>query len=213
MGNCPLLTIINMDRTNLGVEPFSPEIVVNPRVKALRLGWNNNMNDECLKMVSYVCPNLEALNVTYCPGITEEGLLQILKNCLQVRCLEISKCQGVKNLELHFELPKLEVLQAEGLTIDDETLASIGKRCGRLSRLNLEGCLNVTARGVEGVIVNCKVLKEMNLRWCNNVSLDIVAWIVLSRPSLKKVTLPCVSVPSANQKDFFLRHGCLVCQG
>ncbi|KAL4332971.1 hypothetical protein GQ457_07G032500 [Hibiscus cannabinus] len=213
MGNCPLLTIINMERTNLGVEAFSAEIVVNPRVKALHLGWNNNMNDECLKMASYVCPNLEVLNVTYCSGITEEGLLQILKNCLQIRCLEISKCQGVNNLELHFELPKLEVLQAEGLAIDDETLASIGKRCGRLSRLNLEGCLNVTARGVEGLIVNCKALKEMNLRWCNNVSLDIVAWMVLSRPSLRKVTLPCGSVPTANRKDFFLRHGCWVCQG
>ncbi|KAK8581294.1 hypothetical protein V6N12_071524 [Hibiscus sabdariffa] len=74
---------------------------------------------------------------------------------------------------LDFELPGLEVLQAEGLPIDDETLASIGKRCGRLSRLNLEGCLNVTTS------VNCKELKEMNLRWCNNVSVvvDFVALV------------------------------------
>lgn len=105
------------------------------------------------------------------------------------------------------------IFPAEGLAINDEALASIGKRCGRLSRLNLEGCLNVTARGVEGVIVNCKALKEMNLRWCNNVSVDIVAWMVLSRPSLRKITLPCGSVPTANQRNFFLRHGCLVCQG
>ncbi|KAK5830923.1 F-box/LRR-repeat protein 3 [Gossypium arboreum] len=213
MGNCPLLTIINMERTNLGVEAFPAEIVVNPRVKSLHLGWNNNLNDECMKMASYVCPNLEVLDVTYCSGITEEGILEVLKSCVQIRCLEISRCQGVNNLELDFELPKLEVLQAEGLAINDEGLASIGKRCGRLSRLNLEGCLNVTARGVEGVIVNCKALKEMNLRWCNNVSVDIVAWMVLSRPSLRKITLPCGSVPTANQRNFFLRHGCLVCQG
>ncbi|KAE8688210.1 calponin-like proteiny domain-containing protein [Hibiscus syriacus] len=213
MGNCPLLTIINMERTNLGVEAFPAEIVVNPRVKALHLGWNNNLNDECLKMASCVCPSLEALNITYCSGVTKEGILEILKNCLQIRCLEISKCQGVNNLELDFELPKLEVLQAEGLAIDDESLASIGKRCGQLSLLNLAGCLNVTASGVGSVIMNCKTLKEMNLRWCNNVSVDIVAWMVLSRPSLRKITLPCASVPTANQSNFFLRHGCLVCQG
>ncbi|KAE8710942.1 calponin-like proteiny domain-containing protein [Hibiscus syriacus] len=194
-----------MERTNLGVESVPAEIVGNPRVKTLHLGWNNKLNDECLKMASYVCPNLEVLNVTYCSGITKEGILQII-------CLEISKCRGVNNLELDFELPKLEVLQAEGLAIDDGTLASIGKRCGRLSRLNLEGCLNVTARGVEGVILNCKALKEMTLRWCNNVSLDIVAWMVLSS-NLRKITLPCGSVPTANKKDFFLRHGCSVCQG
>ncbi|KAL4278890.1 hypothetical protein GQ457_03G042330 [Hibiscus cannabinus] len=120
----------------------------------------------------------------------------------------ISKCQGINNLVLDFELPGLEVLP-----VDDQTLASIGKRCGRLSRLNSEGCLNVATGGVEAVIVNCKELKVMNLRWCNNVSVDVVAWLVLSRPSLRKITLPCASLLTANQRNFFLRHGCLVCQG
>ncbi|KAK8678848.1 hypothetical protein V6N13_144328 [Hibiscus sabdariffa] len=78
MGNCPSLTIINTERTNLGVKAFPAETVVNPRVKALHLGWSNNLNDECLKMASYVCPNLEALDVVYCLGITEECILDIL---------------------------------------------------------------------------------------------------------------------------------------
>ncbi|XWS16515.1 hypothetical protein CRYUN_Cryun34aG0095100 [Craigia yunnanensis] len=211
--NCPLLNIINMERTNIGVEEFPTEIVVNPRVKSLYLAWNNSLNDECIKMAAYVCPNLEALDVTYCSGITEEGILAILKGCLQIRCLQINRCEGVKNLEIDFELPKLEVLQAEGLGINDEALTSISKRCCWLSHLNLEGCLNVTARGVEGVIVNCKALKEMNLRWCNNVSADIVVWMVLSRPSLRKITLPRGSFPTVNQRKFFLGHGCLVCEG
>lgn len=211
--NCPLLNVINMERTNLGVEEFSAEVVVNPRVKSLYLARNNNLNDECIKMAAYVCPNLEALDVTYCSGITEEGILAILKSCLHIRCLKVDRCEGVKNLGIDFELPKLEVLQAEGLGIDDEALTKISKRCRRLSHLDLEGCLNVTAKGVEGVIVNCKALKEMNLRWCNNVSVDIVAWMVLSRPSLRKITLPCGSVPTVNQRNFFLRHGCLVCKG
>ncbi|XVE89182.1 hypothetical protein DITRI_Ditri19aG0130100 [Diplodiscus trichospermus] len=211
--NCPLLSTINMQRTNLGVEEFPTEIVVNPRVKSLHLAWNYSLNDECIKMAANICPSLEVLDVTNCSGITEEGVLAVLKSCLHIRCLEINRCNGIKNLEIDFELPKLEVLQAGGLGINDEALTLIGKRCFRLSHLNLEGCLNVTARGVEGVILNCKALKEMNLRWCNNVSLDIVSWMVLSRPSLRKVTLPCGSAPTVNQKNFFLRHGCLVCEG
>ncbi|XP_022714758.1 F-box/LRR-repeat protein 3-like [Durio zibethinus] len=211
--NCPLLSTINMERTNLGVEEFPTEIVVNPRVKSLHFAWNNSLNDECIKMAAHVCPNIEVLDVTYCSGITEEGILAVLKSCLQIRCLEISRCEGVKNLEIDFELPKLEVLEAEGLGITDEALTLIGKSCCRLSHLNLEGCLNVTARGVEGVVVKCKALKEMNLRWCNNVSVDIVVWMVLSRPSLRKITPPCGSVPTVNQREFFLRHGCLVRKG
>ncbi|XP_021298268.1 F-box/LRR-repeat protein 15 [Herrania umbratica] len=211
--NCPLLSVINMERTNLGVEEFPTEIVVNPRVKSLYLAWNNSLNDECIKKAAYVCPNLEVLDVTYCSCITEKGILGILKSCLHIRCLEINRCEGIKNLEIDFELPRLEVLQAEGLGINDEALTLIGKRCCRLSHLNLEGCFNVTARGVEGVVLNCKALKEVNLRWCNNVSVHIVAWMVFSRPSLRKITLPCGSVPTVNQRNFFLRHGCLVCKG
>lgn len=210
--NCPLLSVINMERTNLGVEEFPTEIVVNHRVKSLYFASNNSLNDECMKMVAYACPNLETVDVTYCSGITEEGILGILKSCLQIRCLKINRCEGIKNLEIDFELPKLEALQAEGLRINDEALTLISKRCCQLSHLNFEGCLNVTARGVESVIVNCKVLKEMNLRWCNNVSVDIVAWMVLSRPSLRKITPPCGYVPTVNQRNFFLRHGCLVCK-
>ncbi|XP_022720759.1 F-box/LRR-repeat protein 20-like [Durio zibethinus] len=100
--NCPLLSIINMGRTNLGVEEFPTEIVVNPRVKSLYFAWNNSLNDECIKMAANVCPNLEALDVTYFSGITEEGILAILKSCLQIRCLQISRCEGVKNLEIDF---------------------------------------------------------------------------------------------------------------
>ncbi|OMO52900.1 Leucine-rich repeat, cysteine-containing subtype [Corchorus capsularis] len=211
--NCPLLSIINMERTNLGLEEFPTEIVVNPRVRSLYLAWNNSLNDECLERVAHVCPNLEMLDVTYCSGITEKGILGILKSCWQIRCLEINRCEGIKNLEIDFELPKLEVLEVEGLGIDDEALTSIGKRCSRLLHLNLEGCPNVTSRGVEGVVGSCKLLKEINLRWCNNLSADIAAWMVFSRPSLRKITLPCGSVPSVSQRTFFLRHGCLLCQG
>ena len=110
--NCPSPSVINMEITNLGVEEFPTEIVVNPRAKSLYLAWNNSLNDECIKMAAYVCPNLEALDFTYCSGITEEGILAILKSCSQIRCLEINRCEGVKNFEIDLELPKLEVLQA-----------------------------------------------------------------------------------------------------
>ncbi|GLU22003.1 hypothetical protein SLE2022_381060 [Rubroshorea leprosula] len=210
--NCPLLNTINMERTNLGVEEFSTEVVVQAHVKSLFLSGNNSLNDECIKKVAYVCPNLEVLDLACCFNLTEEGIIEILKGCQQIRSLEINVCREVKNLQIDFEVPRLEVLKAQKLIIDDEALAFIGKRCPRLSKLDLKGCFNVTAKGVKEVILNCRALKELNLRWCDNVRINNVAWMVCSRPSLRKIIVPPCYLPGMKEKDFLLRHGCLVCE-
>ncbi|XP_037492230.1 F-box/LRR-repeat protein 20 [Jatropha curcas] len=223
--NCPLLEDVKMERTNLGVEEFSTDLrtnlgveefstdlVINPRIRSLKLTGNNSLSDECLKNIALCCPHLQLLEISYCPTITEEGVKEVLKNCSEIRNLEMNRCTGIKNLDINFKVPKLEVLQVQGPAIDDEALAIIAKRCQRLSHLNLEGCLNVTAKGVKEVVQNCTRLREINLKWCDNVKANIVSYMVCSRPSLRKIIPPCEFFPTDEHTRFFLRHGCLVCK-
>ncbi|WCJ40423.1 RNI-like superfamily protein [Euphorbia peplus] len=213
LGNCRFLEDIEMERTNLGVEEYSGDLTINPRIKNLKLVGNNSMSDECLEKIGLCCPNLELLDVSYCPTITEEGIIAVLRNCNGVTHLEMNRCMGIKNFEISFELPKLETLHVQGPGVDDETLVVIAKRCQRLLHLNLEGCLNVTAKGVNEVVQNCTRLREINLKWCDNVKEDSFASMVFSRPSLRKIIPPSGHMVTDNQVDFFLRHGCLICKG
>jgi F-box/leucine-rich repeat protein 2/20 len=156
---------------------------------------------------------LQELKISHCPTITEEGIREVLRSCGEIRHLEMNHCSGIKCLDIDFELPKLEVVQAEGPVLDDEALMMIAKRCHGLLQLDLEGCLNVTIKGVNGVVQSCMRLREINLKWCDNVKVDIIPRMVFSRPSLRKIIPPCRFIPTDKQNKFFLRHGCLVCKG
>ncbi|KAJ4718575.1 putative F-box/LRR-repeat protein [Melia azedarach] len=210
--DCPSLTEIKMETTNLGLDDFMTDLVVNPRVKSLHLARNGNLSDQFLRRVALLCPNLQMLDVSHCSGITEEGIGEILRSC-ELKHLEINACRQVYDLGIAFELPKLEVLRALGSGFNDDSLLTVANTCCRILHLDLENCLNVTTNGVREVVENCRTLREINLRWCDGVNIDIVAWMVFSRPSLRKIIPPCGFAPTESQRDFFLRHGCLVCKG
>ncbi|XP_031285253.1 F-box/LRR-repeat protein 2-like [Pistacia vera] len=210
--NCPLLNEVKMEVTNLGIEEFTNDLKINPRVKALHLAGNGNLSDEFLKKVALLCPSLQVLDLSCCLGITEEGIGEILRNCREVRHLEIYFCRQLNNLGIDFELPKLEVLLASASGLNEDGLTTIANNCGRLLYLNLDKCLNVTTNGVVKVVVNCISLREINLKW-SNVNVGIVAWMVFTRPSLRKIIPPGGFTPSDNQRSYFFNHGCLVCKG
>uniref|UniRef100_A0A6M2EQW7 F-box/LRR-repeat protein 15-like leucin rich repeat domain-containing protein n=1 Tax=Populus davidiana TaxID=266767 RepID=A0A6M2EQW7_9ROSI len=213
VSNCSLLKDVKMERTNLGVEEFLVDYGINPCLMSLNLARNESLSDECIKKIAFCCPNLQELKISHCPTITEEGIREVLRSCGEIRHLEMNHCSGIKCLDIDFELPKLEVVQAEGPVLDDEALMMIAKRCHGLLQLDLEGCLNVTIKGVNGVVQSCMKLREINLKWCDNVKVDIIPRMVFSRPSLRKIIPPCRFIPTDKQNKFFLRHGCLVCKG
>lgn len=211
--NCPLLNEFKMIGTNLGAQDLTTSFAVNPRVKSLNLARNSCLDNDTISMFVASCPNLKFLDLSYCLNITEEGISEILKRCSEIRYLRIKCCSGIKTLLIDYEPSNLEVLCARELSIDDDGLAMIGNRCSRLLQLDLTGCSNVTAKGVREVVQKCRVLREINLKGCNNVEIDIIAWMVFSRPSLRRIVPPRGFVPSESQRNLFLRHGCLVCEG
>ena len=211
---CPgLLQCMRMEGTNFGVEDYSKELgFVKSRIKSLYISGNHNLRDECLLKISRHCPFVETLAVDHCPAITGDGVLEVLRNSGELTSLDISGCSGIKCVDaLDFELPKLETLRACGTWIDDQALGLISKRCPRLLRLDLKGCLNVTSRGVKEVVQRCTRLREINLSNCE-VDDGIFIWMVCANPSLRKIVPPCCFSPTKELHKFLLRHGCVICQ-
>ncbi|KAK3427776.1 hypothetical protein EUGRSUZ_F03944 [Eucalyptus grandis] len=189
---CPLLKEIKMEKTNLKKDNANEsDIAANYRVRSLNISRNVNLTDECLKKIACVCPGLQYLNVGYCAEITGDGITGVLKSCPEIKHLEINHCRNTENLRVDFELPRLEVLRAEGSALNDQQLGAIGKSSCHLKRLDLSNCLNLSTVGVKEVVSHCKTLREINLKRYNlNVDIVVLAEMVFKRRSFFNLPLP-----------------------
>ncbi|XP_038896161.1 F-box/LRR-repeat protein fbxl-1 [Benincasa hispida] len=208
--NCPTLTDINMKIVNLKKEEHYTTDFVNTRLMSLDLSGNKNLCNEGLRKIASIFPNLELLKLNNCGGITEEGIGEVLGVCTNIRHLELNFCTGVKNIVMEFELSAMEVLRLQRLAIEDSTLAMVGRRCPSLLHLDLLGCSKVTTEGVMEVVRNCKGLRGINMWDCCEIASSIVPWMVFSRPSLREIVPPISILLTANLKNLYLSHGCLV---
>ncbi|XP_022144548.1 SCF E3 ubiquitin ligase complex F-box protein grrA [Momordica charantia] len=208
--NCPALTEVKMKNVNLEKDEDYTTDLSHPQLMSLDLSGNRNLCNEGVGKIASIFPNLELLKLNHCAGITEEGIGELLRVCNKIRHLELNFCTGIKNLEMDFEVSAMEALRLQRLAIEDSTLAVIGRRCPSLIHLDLLGCSKVTAEGVKEVVRNCRRLREINLWDCCEIDGSILPWMVFSRPSLREIMAPNSLLPTDNQRDLFLRHGCLV---
>ncbi|XP_042513822.1 F-box/LRR-repeat protein 2-like [Macadamia integrifolia] len=195
---CPYLEEIRMERTNLGKEDCPSDM--NSQLQNLKLSWNKSLSDKTLQKIAMVCPNLRSLDISHCWGITGEGIGYIGMNCCEIKMLKVNGCSRLRNLGMNSGFSKLEVLYASESGIDDDGLRMIRHSCRWLLRLNLEGCLGVTAEGVKEVVTNCKAIKEISLKKCCNVASDVIPWMVITRPSLRKLIPPGMEKKTKSQR-------------
>ncbi|XLT67440.1 hypothetical protein HN873_023879 [Arachis hypogaea] len=79
MQNCPLITEIKMERTNVGKKKVKENcLVVNSNVKFFYLAHNSSLNDGSVKMIASVCPNMEMIDLRCCESVLE-GALKVLR--------------------------------------------------------------------------------------------------------------------------------------
>ena len=209
--NCPLLTEIHMESTNIGIgaRPSLVDLVVYHQVKSLHLAYNSQLQDEDITMFSFMFPNMQLLDLSSCDDIC---IVNVLVTCCNIRHLKFAFCPQAKlswTTDV-VEASKLEVLDLSNSRIDGEALYAISKICPQLLQLDLVHCYHVTEKGVRLVVENCIYLREINLRSCLKVSTKIVSWMIFSRPSLRKITAPPQFRPrDCDRKLLFKR--CLVC--
>jgi hypothetical protein len=195
---------------------FLMDFVVSPQLKLkyLHLPRNYWLRNKHIKMFPSIFPNLQLLDLSYCCYISREGICEVLKRCCKIRHLNLTCCCGVKLRRMNFEAPKLKVLYMSQMLVDDDELYVISKSCPNLLQLDLEHCRLVTDKGLKHVLENCTQLRELNLRNCHNVHRDVLASLILSRPSLRKLTIP-YGYPFISHQEMKLlsrqRQGCIVC--
>ncbi|KAK9690475.1 hypothetical protein RND81_09G130100 [Saponaria officinalis] len=208
--NCSMLNSLEMEKTNLGWEEFAVNDAKNVQIRALCLGANKTLSNECLEKISFSCPNLELLDVSDCPAISRKGIGEVVRKCTSLRHLHISGSGAIKSLGIDTKLPNLEVIQASGSGLNDDGLITIARKCPGLVNLDVMGCSGVSSKGVKEIISWCQRLREINLSWCRVMGKDIVPWMVFARPSLRKIAPPIGATITEVEKSLFLQHGCLV---
>ncbi|KEH41410.1 F-box/LRR protein, putative [Medicago truncatula] len=160
--NCPSLSEIKME--NIGSKSVEnsdslPDFGVFPQLKYLYLAENSWLSDENIIMFASIFPNLQLLDLNSCNHISE-GICQVLRRCSNIRHLNLAHCSRVNLLGVNFVVPKLEVLKLSDTKVDDETLYVISKNCCGLLELFVDGCNDVTEKGVKHVKENCSQLRE-----------------------------------------------------
>ncbi|CAO2817973.1 unnamed protein product [Amaranthus hypochondriacus] len=211
--SCPSLSVLEMEKTDMGKMTFAVNNAQNTQIRTLNLSSNKQLSNECLEKIADSCPSLEQLDVSDCPCITRKGIGEIVRNCTGLRHLQINGCAAIKSLGVDAKLRKLEVLRASVSGLNDDGLIMIARKCPALLNLDIMGCSAVSSNGVKEIVYHCRRLKEINLNFCRDMGRDIVAWMVFSRPSLRKIVPPHGFIPTEFEKSLFLRHGCLVCDG
>ncbi|MED6131391.1 hypothetical protein PIB30_009613 [Stylosanthes scabra] len=213
MRNCPLITEIRMEDTEVGKQKLQEDcLVVNYHLKFLYLAQNSWLDDGCVTMLASICPNLEMMDLSNC-GRVSVGVVEVLGRCCKIQCMDLSHLEcdlSHFQFRVNFEVPTLFVLNLSGLSISNEELSIISKNCFNLKELKLDHCYKITANGVKQVVKNCKQLRMISLYYCKKVSSDIVSWMVLARPSLRNIRAPRYTRHIADKRDHFLRHGCFV---
>jgi len=148
--NCPLLTEIRMESTDIGVGSIpSADVVVYHQVKSLRLAHNSGLQDEHIKRFALMFPNMQFLDLCACGYVSEKTISKVLKRGCKIRHLNFAFYPQPKLFLINFEVSKLEVLNLSHSRINDDTLYAISKRCPRLLRLDLEFCPHVTEKVLE----------------------------------------------------------------
>jgi len=210
--NCPSLTEINMNDTNIQGTTIPNSLMdrlVNPQFKSLFLASTYRLQNQHIIMFAALFPNLQQLHLSRSLNITEEGIHLLLGSCRKIRHLDLT-CLSLKSLGTNFYLPDLEVLNLTYTKVDDEALYIISNRCPALLELVLLLCDHITNKGVMHVVNNCTQLREISLNSCPNVQAKIVASMVVSRPSLRKIHVPPDFPKSDRNRKLFSRHGCLL---
>lgn len=125
------------------------------------------------------CGNLKTLRLLGCRKIDEDpGPLEHLGLCRTIERVQMQRCQlrDRRSLRALFTMCESarEIMFQNCWGLDDE-MFGITSICRRVKFLSLEGCSQLTAEGLESVVLSWTDLKSLTVVSCNNVRDDAVS--------------------------------------
>lgn len=124
-------------------------------------------------------PLLQELVLDVCKNVRDSGIaLEALRSkCPKLKRLKLGQFHGIclaidsqlDGIALCGGLHSLSIKNSAGLT--DMGLIGIGRGCCKLSRLEIEGCKNITVQGLRTVAcLLCKTLVDVKISYCKNLN-------------------------------------------
>uniref|UniRef100_A0A1I7XLQ0 F-box domain-containing protein n=1 Tax=Heterorhabditis bacteriophora TaxID=37862 RepID=A0A1I7XLQ0_HETBA len=137
---------------------------------------------------------LKSLKLQTVAGITEMSLRLILSFMHHLESLSISNCGNIldySSLELCTNIHTLEIKDTMQLANEDIfTLCTYGK----LKRLVLSNCFNLSTRGVNTALMRCQ-LKELTVNKCSRVTDEMMYTLASTQRELEMISIQgCSSI-------------------
>ncbi|VVB03141.1 unnamed protein product [Arabis nemorensis] len=200
--NCPKLTVLQM------VDTAS---LANPRAISGIDSGDSAVTTGTLIEVFSGLPHLEELVLDVGKNVKHSGVpLEALnKKCKKIRALKLGQFQGVcsatdwrlDGVALCGGLQSLSIKNSGDLT--DMGLVAIGRGCCKLSKFEIQGCENVTVKGLRTMVTLLKkTLIDVSISCCKN--LDASASIKAIEPicdRIKKLHIDCVWSSSGEEEE------------
>lgn len=154
----PQITSLSLSQnTQLSYNAFA-DLKKLPELKTLDIS-RCQIGDDELSLISQSCPLLIDLDLSGLKKITEKGFLDLIQS-----------------------KPKLMHLKASRTVLNDRVLFELSNRCRSLETLDLSHCVNVTEKGVAGLLKNALSLKYLILP--DHLPQDRIAAIQKAYPKL-----------------------------
>ncbi|PHZ15626.1 RNI-like protein [Rhizopus microsporus ATCC 52813] len=178
--------------TKLNVAPFYKIIPIDYLLKLIKassgfLKTANfrgciQFNGHALRTLSDHCPNIQVLIIKDCRGLSSASITYFLQRAHQLRVLDVSGLDTVKN----------------------STLAVAGSCLGKLEKLNLSWCRNITGHGILPIITSCSThLRYLKLNGCPQLDDNTMELLGQHLPNLTYLSLAaCTSLTDTGVLSF-----------
>eukprot|EP00005_Dracoamoeba_jomungandri_P002177 CAMPEP_0174255900 /NCGR_PEP_ID=MMETSP0439-20130205/5184_1 /TAXON_ID=0 /ORGANISM="Stereomyxa ramosa, Strain Chinc5" /LENGTH=640 /DNA_ID=CAMNT_0015338277 /DNA_START=56 /DNA_END=1978 /DNA_ORIENTATION=+ len=138
------------------------------RSLSLSLG-NSKASNQMVKQIAMRAKNIEELEIPSCKRLNSSSVFA-LSSCRNISSLDLSNCSKVNEcavVDLINNCSRLKKLKLKNLPITNTTLLAISDKIGdNLLQLNVNGCGDITNRGLKTVLDKCCNLEHLHLSAC-----------------------------------------------
>ena len=124
---------------------------------------NTQVTDAGLCDMFKACPHLTTVQIHVCPNVSDESILALTRYCPEIRImtLDCPKLTETSLLYVAAHIRKLQELNVCSMSLSDDLVSVISRRCKRLKSFSRTSCTGVTAVGILSVISRCRRLKRV----------------------------------------------------
>ncbi|XP_058778955.1 uncharacterized protein LOC131652966 [Vicia villosa] len=163
-----------------------------PCIQHLNLQGSSFLNDQHVMNLSFFLGDLMSIDLSQCSMLSESSLLSLISNCLSLSEIKMNHTRIGNSFEDFVISPQLKSLNlAHSFQLRDESIKMFAFIFPNLELLDLSCCRNIYGEGICQVLRKCCKIKRLNLVGCLQLKLHGINFPV---PKLKVLNLSYTSV-------------------